>query len=404
MDGPPQHGSSDAARHQSPVGAMTRHVDSTPQPARIRKQPPHAPWRFVWGLGLVLALTAISASEFSLRSHGFRPQVIDSPDLWAYHRSRLGKSEREVACLGTSRTVIGFATAEFYRRFPDYNLRMLAVIGRKPAAALLDLAEDPNFRGVVLCDLTWSDVLESNRNSQQDYVNYWRDEYGLAEEMECRAKVWLQNRLVVLNPEARLDKMVKFLLTWRGLPATGFCVRKNDRSRPTNYYFQPEHIRRKREKDEEEYRQKAARRRGGPPHTTPPDWLEAARFLRKPVQQIRARGGQVVFVRYPTSGVRHAYYEKFYPRELYWDRIGPLTSAMTIHFEDYPELNPGDLPDMSHLDRTQAPAFTNTLLDILQRRGILPAEETQQRPQQPNPDYAPPRGRIAAGEKGARSN
>ncbi|MCA9116868.1 MAG: hypothetical protein KDA79_17435, partial [Planctomycetaceae bacterium] len=326
--------------------------------------------------------------------------MIDGPQLWSYHRSKLGKSKREVACLGTSRTVCGFATAEFYRRFPEYNLRLLAVSGLKPAAALLDLARDPNFCGIVLCDVTWTDFRQANLESQQEYVDYYQNEYRAAAQLETQISLWLRERLVILSPEARPKLILRSLLSGRAPPVSGFHITKPDRSRISDYHLRPEHVRRKREAEAARYRKKAARRRTRPAPVTA-EWLSEVRSFREPVEQIRARGGEVVFVRYPTSGERLAYTSLFYPRELYWDQIGPQTTARTIYYADYPELDPGDLADTSHLDKRQAPRFTNGLLDILQQQGILPSSgSSEEPPHQPAPEYAAPRGRIATSEMG----
>ena len=375
-----------------------------PAEKSVRQPPPAGRLGLVWALGLVLSLAAMTGAELFWRSHGYETNVIDGPQLWSYHRSKLGKSKREVACLGTSRTVCGFATAEFYRRFPEYNLRLLAVSGLKPAAALLDLARDPNFCGIVLCDVTWTDFRQANLESQQESVDYYHNEYRAAAQLETQISLWLRERLVILSPEARPKLILRSLLSGRAPPVSGFHITKPDRSRISDYHLRPEHVRRKREAEAARYRKKAARRRTRPAPVTA-EWLSEVRSFRKPVEQIRARGGEVVFVRYPTSGERLAYTSLFYPRELYWDQIGPQTTARTIYYADYPELDPGDLADTSHLDKRQAPRFTNGLLDILQQQGILPSSgSSEEPPHQPAPEYAAPRGRIATSEMGRQSN
>lgn len=375
-----------------------------PAEKSVRQRPPAGRWGLVWGLGLVVSLTAMTGAELFWRNHGYETNVIDGPRLWAYHRSTLGKSKQEVACLGTSRTVCGFATAEFYRRFPEYNLRMLAVSGLKPAAALLDLARDPNFCGIVLCDVTWTDFRQVHRDSQQEYVDYYQNQYGAAAELETLFSLWLHEHLVILSPEARPKIILRSLLSGRAPPVSGFHITRPDRSRISDYQLRPELVRRKRESEAAKYRKKAARRRTRPAPVKA-EWLSEVRSFREPVEQIRARGGEVVFVRYPTSGERLAYTSLFYPRELYWDQIGPQTTARTIYYEDYPELNPGNLADTSHLDKRQSPRFTNGLLDILQHQGILPSRGPSEEPRhRPAPEYAAPPGRIATSETVRQSN
>jgi len=89
------------------------------------------------------------------------------------------------------------------------------------------------------------------------------------------------------------------------------------------------------------------------------------------VQRIRQRGGQVVFVRYPTTGEHYEMDVKAYPKKLYWDHFASKTSAVTIHFADVPSLRGFDCPDTAHLDYRDAPRFTLALAEELERRAVI---------------------------------
>ena len=90
--------------------------------------------------------------------------------------------------------------------------------------------------------------------------------------------------------------------------------------------------------------------------------------VAKSVNQIKARGGQVVFVRFPSSNpVRNAE-KQAYPRELYWDRLLKETGVTGIHFEDYPELSRYVCPDWSHLSPADARTFTKDLTRIIETK------------------------------------
>ncbi|WP_417851434.1 hypothetical protein [Thalassoglobus sp.] len=102
--------------------------------------------------------------------------------------------------------------------------------------------------------------------------------------------------------------------------------------------------------------------------------MEDVKKVEEWVQQIASRGGRVVFVRFPTSGEHWVLDNSQYPKSEYWDRMAAFTSAETIHFTDVPALTQFELPDTSHLDYRDAPAFTNRLLDELEKRGILPVQ------------------------------
>ena len=78
-------------------------------------------------------------------------------------------------------------------------------------------------------------------------------------------------------------------------------------------------------------------------------------------RRIRARGGQVIFVRMPTSEPLWTRQARAYPRADYWDRFAAASGSPTIHFADYPSLSCFECPDYSHLDASDAPAFSHAL-------------------------------------------
>jgi hypothetical protein len=89
------------------------------------------------------------------------------------------------------------------------------------------------------------------------------------------------------------------------------------------------------------------------------------------IAQIQARGGRVVYVRMPTCDERWTGDEIVFPKAQFWDQLAAQTRALTIHFKDYPELAKFPCPDTSHIESKDAPEFTRTLLDILQRHGAI---------------------------------
>ena len=87
--------------------------------------------------------------------------------------------------------------------------------------------------------------------------------------------------------------------------------------------------------------------------------------IKRSIDKIRSRGGQVLFVRPPSSnGYREAELIH-YPRQEYWDRLLAYTNTAGIHFEDYPEIAHFVCPEWSHLSPTDAGVFTENLIRIL---------------------------------------
>jgi hypothetical protein len=105
----------------------------------------------------------------------------------------------------------------------------------------------------------------------------------------------------------------------------------------------------------------------------PPRWLEEIREVEDWVQAIQGRGGEVVFLRMPTTGALYSSDEFIFPKSRYWDAFARQTSAVCVHFKDWPQLADFECPDLSHLDRTDAPRFTDELARILADKGVLPS-------------------------------
>ena len=55
---------------------------------------------------------------------------------------------------------------------------------------------------------------------------------------------------------------------------------------------------------------------------------------RAAVDRIRARGGEVVYVRWPSAGGYVPHETRTAPRERVWDPLLRVTNAIGVHFED----------------------------------------------------------------------
>ena len=86
---------------------------------------------------------------------------------------------------------------------------------------------------------------------------------------------------------------------------------------------------------------------------------------RRAIEKIRARGGEVVFIRPPSAGAYYDRESRNTPRVATWDRLLVETGAFGIHFEDYPKMQGLDLPEMSHLSRESAERFTRAYVEVM---------------------------------------
>ncbi|HEY8994333.1 MAG TPA: hypothetical protein VIM71_06720, partial [Lacunisphaera sp.] len=91
------------------------------------------------------------------------------------------------------------------------------------------------------------------------------------------------------------------------------------------------------------------------------------------VQKIRARGGKVIFVRFPHAGAVKELEEKMTPREGIWTRLITESGAPAIYYSDHPELI-FDCPEWSHLSASDATEFSKRLVPHLKTALAAKAE------------------------------
>lgn len=82
------------------------------------------------------------------------------------------------------------------------------------------------------------------------------------------------------------------------------------------------------------------------------------------MNKIRARGGKVVFIRFPHSGDLKKLEDAGAPRAGPWTRLMKETGAPNIYYSDYPELI-FDCPEWSHLSGPDSVEFTKRLVPHL---------------------------------------
>ncbi len=313
---------------------------------------PEGPWGRTWLLAIALACAGIGLCEWSLRASHHHVTVVDDVFRWSIARHRVDA----VAVVGTSRMQLAFSSQTFGRDAVN-----LAIDGVTAPPILDDLADDPEFHGLVVADLAeWE--LDGDETAARSWIaqshHLWRAPGALANrELAMRA----QDSLVTLDLGGRY--VLASALREGAWPVPSWLVTLPSRDRRGDYRSQPEarlEVRR-------------ARNRTHIPATAPPPdaWLAATARLDRAVDRIVARGGKVVFVRMPTSGEAYATTNRVFPRALYWDRFAAHTHGIAIHADDIAAWTGIECPDEIHLDERDQTRFTQGLVDALRARGLL---------------------------------
>lgn len=309
----------------------------------------------------IVTLSAIVALELFVRARGFQPSVKDDEYLWASERARASDSSpTTMALLGSSRILLAFSPTAFHETLPQWKYVQLAVQGSRPLGALIDLAMDPEFRGVVLVDIVELNFKRSGFGAMDRelaaYHRGWRAVGALAERW---LSTEIQEHLALLSSGGLRTLRWLSRGSW---PTPPYTTTAADRTRFADYSLADARARRK---------QQLARIESWDDVQFLEGWLAESLALEIFVAMIQSRGGNVVFVRMPTCDERWAYDESVAPKAEYWDRFAAVTRAPTVHFADYPQLSRFKCPDTSHIDSRDGPRFTRALLEILVEKKVL---------------------------------
>lgn len=316
-----------------------------------------------WIFALLIAVGVLGAWEGFWRTQGFRPSLADDMPLWHLHRSRVSK-QTGIVFVGSSRIQLGLHPDVFTKATGMVPVN-LSIDGNPPYAVLKDLAHDPDFSGLVICSILPHWLAE--KTSGDDRASKWVRKYytrTLLSGIDTRLSLLIQRIFVFRYPGLSPEKLAKQVQK-RDWPRPPYAPMRPDRFREAR--FAPEDIPRmlaSRIKLEREAIKKAEQ-------VSPQEFQERLASLNADVRKIRQRGGDVVFIRMPSSGVIRDLEAAARPRETYWDVLASSVSATAIHFEDFDGLRDFQCSDGSHLDEDQARKFTVELLKLLRARNLL---------------------------------
>lgn len=319
---------------------------------------PLRPWVRM-GVFVLFAVTLLTIGwEWNARERlGLRAgDIDDSPQAWA--EARRAADHAQVAIVGDSRILFDTDQARF-QALTGVRPVQAAFVGTDSRALLEHFANDPNFHGLLLVGMADTiyfgmpgigvgapavhNYLKNDKPSQ--LTGLWLDR-------------WLQNYLAFLDSNYRLSKLTERLDTgWRkGVDSPYEDVWKISETFPGRQYFMWHRI------QTDPYLQGHARHawRGfAGPKIQP--WLADKVIARsaEAVRRIRARGGDVIFVRPPSAPQLRVNEDKRLPRKLGWDRLLVGANAKGIHADDLRQAQNLVIPEYSHLSRSCAAVFTD---------------------------------------------
>ncbi len=347
---------------------------------------PPVPWLGLLAAAALLFLAAAAAMELRLDALGYQPTARDSQERWQAARARAARlGERALILVGASRFQLGL-DLDVLRRETGLEPVQLALDGSGGEPILEGLANDPAIRGTVLVEYYDHTVgarggvaehMQRQYGKSADRLRFWKQP---AERVEARLTAWLHERLRAYSDGANPLASLR----WRILPAAEarqYLVTRPDRSRLADYarVDMPDfYYRRVARTLGEEIDVKApgieaqlAQRIAALAPADDAGFRQAAREVGRLAEKIRARGGQVIFIAMPSSGLVREIEARRYPREKFWDRFVAESGLPGIHSRHETDLRGYDCPDGSHLDVRDRGRYTAALADAMKRKGLL---------------------------------
>jgi hypothetical protein len=332
--------------------------------------------RWVTILVVIFQIACVTSWERFWRAHYFVPNDYeDTPALWEIQRERA--TGGATVLIGSSRMWQDVDLTAWERATGARPIQ-LAIAGKNPRPVLGDLAADPAFHGLVVCEVTPFLFFVQPEAMTADFMHRGRAQ-TLSQRASTRLGMMLERWLAFIDNETRISTL------WKRVPLplrTGaFPVREV----PKGHVMRADRDTRMWVRLEADAGYRALFQRlwlfyaGGPQPsleekppgiaTAHPDIVgivdKVATQVAVDVQRIRARGGDVVFIRFPASGPVYLSEARGFPRSLAWEPFLAKTQTAGVSFEDHAQLQGYRLPDWSHMAAGDSERFTRALAPLV---------------------------------------
>jgi len=326
------------------------------QPVPVRDIPAR-PWPRILAAAVSLLLIAMGTWEWRMRALGLQAgDLDDGPSFWAEQRRRIDGGDVAIAILGDSRILFDTDLARF-EKVTGVRPVQLAIAGSTALPFLEDLADAPKFKGLAVVGIADRSYFRGSGGLGAVALDRYRFESPAVRASFLLHRA-LSRVLAFLDQKYRLNALVRLLDGgWRAsvqLPINERLWKLGTVTddRQTFLWARVESDTRVRA------HQRAAWGRFLAPFPAA-TIMSTVERTRRAVAKIRARGGEVVFVRPPSAPELRLYEEQTVSRAQGWDLLLRRAAVRGVHFDDYPAMQNLVLPEYSHLSRACATVFTD---------------------------------------------
>ncbi|GAB3390071.1 hypothetical protein [Lysobacter fragariae] len=361
MEGTATHPvATDAPAHAAAMPVEEHRLDK----GLVRRVPAIA-WLRTLVVAVSTAFVLLLGWEMAMRHLGLRAgDLDDGREYWVEERRKVDEGPRDaVVLIGDSRILFD-TDLDKWQALTGRRPIQLALMGSNAQPVLHDLAMDEHFAGLLVVGTAEFSYFNDGAGTAADALDY-NQKQSPSQKVGHALYKFASRHLAFLDSNATLFT----LLERRDWPEReGVWGPYNDvwklgevhDDRQTHLWSQLE---------TDPYLREHARRvwqsiYGGDVVTK--EMVDKVIAQAKPdVDRIRARGGEVVWVRPPSAGPILATEQQRFPRAQAWDRVVQATASTGVYFADYPQMRQLSVPDWSHLSHASAVDFTDAYVHVL---------------------------------------
>ena len=334
--------------------ASDRPGEAQPVPTR---DIPSQPWGRVMVAVAVALLAGVIALEVNARRNiGLRAGDLDNSEV-AWIKERVRSEANPVAIVGDSRILFD-TDLDHFERLTGARPVQLAIHGTSALTLLEDAASNPNFKGLLIVGLA-DTMFFQPFDGYGEYVRRRGDFTSPSGRLGIEIDHVLQRRLAFLDSNYRLSVAAHrldpdFRPGVEGPRHDIWKLQEVGEQRDTKLWDRVEY--------DPDWRARTRWAWKGFKEKFPytPELIAKGHARAKAaVDAIRARGGEVVFVRPPSAPELRVNEEAQVPRAKGWDHLLANTKSVGVHADDLPQAQNLTLPEWSHLNPKCATVFTD---------------------------------------------
>lgn len=324
-------------------------------------------WPAVALAALVLALLAIGVWEGSMRRHGLKAGDLDDGDShWVVERRKVDSGPRDqIVLIGDSRILFD-SNLDEWQRLTGRRPIQLAMEGTNGAPVLENLANDEHFAGLVVVGMAPTSYFRDAAGLHDKALAYLRDE-SPSQRLGHLIDLQLQTVFAFLDHDYALFPLIerhhyRERTGYDAGSAPYFDVWKLRETGPARQYRMWSRL------ITDPYLQEHGRLAWHDFDGKVFEDAQIAKVIAKSkgwVAKIRGRGGEVAFLRPPSSGRVIVNEDRRVGRVRTWDPLLRATGSYGFHFRDDPVTAAMQCPEWSHLTASDAAMFTRIYVAAL---------------------------------------